>query len=256
MPRQRIHHSRRTYELSGDFPQRLVRFKEESKLPWAEINRRLGTHPETVRRWRDKGVWPNTAEHDGAEGPGELAGSRPPVHRLRRPAAPGRETQERPRTWPCGETTPHCITGTAAPSWRHRSRRSRNGAERSPRPIEKSRQGMDRRGPRPDAAHRYTLIEVRATGRSLRRPSRPFPQLETHPIARYQDKREERHGRGAWRADRGEPSEDCRRFRRMMDGMDREGLRRMVERLTEEIGANPQDTPSPGRQGAGVQPAG
>ena len=28
-----------------------MRFKEESKLPWAEINRRLDTHPETVRRW-------------------------------------------------------------------------------------------------------------------------------------------------------------------------------------------------------------
>ena len=43
MPRQRIHHSRRT----NDFPQRLVRFKEASDLPWAELNLRLGTHPET-----------------------------------------------------------------------------------------------------------------------------------------------------------------------------------------------------------------
>ena len=60
MPRQRIHHTRKTYELPGDFPQQLVRFMEESKLPWAELNRRLGTHPETPRRWRDKGVRPNT----------------------------------------------------------------------------------------------------------------------------------------------------------------------------------------------------
>ena len=60
MPRQRIHHSRITYDFFDDFPQRLVRFKKESNLPWVEINRRLGTHPETVRRWRDKGVRPST----------------------------------------------------------------------------------------------------------------------------------------------------------------------------------------------------
>ena len=62
MPRQRIHHSRRTPDFPAGFPQRLVRFKEESELPWAEINRRLDTHPETVRRWRDKGVRP-TVQH-------------------------------------------------------------------------------------------------------------------------------------------------------------------------------------------------
>ena len=44
MPRQRIQHSRRTYEFPDDFPERLVRFQEESKLPWAELNRRLGTY--------------------------------------------------------------------------------------------------------------------------------------------------------------------------------------------------------------------
>ena len=55
MPRQRTHHSRRIY----DFPQRHVRFKEESDLPWAELNRRLGTDPHTVRRWRDEGVRPS-----------------------------------------------------------------------------------------------------------------------------------------------------------------------------------------------------
>ena len=49
MPRQRIHHSRTTYDFPADFAKRLVRFKEESKLPWVELNRRLGTHPETVR---------------------------------------------------------------------------------------------------------------------------------------------------------------------------------------------------------------
>ena len=58
MPRQRIHHSRITYDFPDDFPERLKRFKEESDLPWTEINRRLDVHPETTRRWRDKGVWP------------------------------------------------------------------------------------------------------------------------------------------------------------------------------------------------------
>ncbi len=51
MPRQRIHHSRITYDFPDDFPQRLVRFQEESGLTWAEIARRIGAHPYTVRRW-------------------------------------------------------------------------------------------------------------------------------------------------------------------------------------------------------------
>ena len=40
-----------SYDFPDDFPQRLVRFKEESELPWAEIDRRLGIHPYTMRRW-------------------------------------------------------------------------------------------------------------------------------------------------------------------------------------------------------------
>ena len=60
MPRQRIDHSRRTYEFPDDFSQRLVRFKEESGLPWAELNRRLSTHPETVRRWKKGRSRPST----------------------------------------------------------------------------------------------------------------------------------------------------------------------------------------------------
>ena len=59
MPRQRAHHSRRTYVFPDDFPQRLVRFKEESDLPWAEIARRLGTYPHTVKRWWKEGVRPH-----------------------------------------------------------------------------------------------------------------------------------------------------------------------------------------------------
>ena len=59
MPRQRTHHSRRTYDFPQDFPQRLVRFQEDSGLSWAEMNRRLGTDPRTIRRWRDEGVQPS-----------------------------------------------------------------------------------------------------------------------------------------------------------------------------------------------------
>ena len=42
----------------------------------------------------------------------------------------------------------------------------------------------------------------------------------------------------------GEPSEEYREFRRMMDAADRQDLPRMVERLTEKIKANPGDTES------------
>ena len=63
MPRQRIHHSRKPPGFPDDFPERLVRFKEESDLPWAEIHRRLDVHPETARRWREKDVLPNTRNY-------------------------------------------------------------------------------------------------------------------------------------------------------------------------------------------------
>ena len=59
MPRQRTHHSRRTYLFPDDFRQRLERLKEESGLSWAEMNRRLGTDPHTIRRRRDEGVRPS-----------------------------------------------------------------------------------------------------------------------------------------------------------------------------------------------------
>ena len=60
MPRQRINHGRIVFVLPPDFPERLKLLQKESGLPWAEINRRLGTHPETVRRRRDKDVRPST----------------------------------------------------------------------------------------------------------------------------------------------------------------------------------------------------
>ena len=61
MLRHPTYYSRRTHVFPGDFPQRLERFKEESGLSWAEIARRLGTYPLTIRRWRYKGVRPNLA---------------------------------------------------------------------------------------------------------------------------------------------------------------------------------------------------
>ena len=36
-----------------------MRFKEVSGMPWAEIARRLGADPKTVRRWRKDGVLAN-----------------------------------------------------------------------------------------------------------------------------------------------------------------------------------------------------
>ena len=57
MPRQRISYIRKTYVFPKDFHERLVRFKEESDLPWAEPNRRLGAHRQTMRRWKQGLSW-------------------------------------------------------------------------------------------------------------------------------------------------------------------------------------------------------
>ena len=60
MPRQRVHHRcGEYYVFPDDFAQCLVRFKEASELPWAEIARRLGANPRTVRRWHNDGIRPN-----------------------------------------------------------------------------------------------------------------------------------------------------------------------------------------------------
>ena len=63
MPRQRNNYKRNTHEFPADFPERLKRFQVESGLSWAELNRRLDTDPETVRRWRDKGVRPSVQHY-------------------------------------------------------------------------------------------------------------------------------------------------------------------------------------------------
>ena len=57
MPRQRIHHSRVTYQVPDDFPERLERFKEESGLPWdvmRRVFRRLRHLPEDIDSPRRK----------------------------------------------------------------------------------------------------------------------------------------------------------------------------------------------------------
>ena len=59
MPRHRTHNSRTVYAVSSDFPQRLLRFKEESRLPRAEIACCLGGYPHTVWRWQRGLARPN-----------------------------------------------------------------------------------------------------------------------------------------------------------------------------------------------------
>ena len=59
MPRQRTHYNRATYRIPDDFPQRLQWFQRLSGLSWAEIARRLGITPITLRRWRKAGIRPS-----------------------------------------------------------------------------------------------------------------------------------------------------------------------------------------------------
>ncbi len=59
MPTRRISFKRRVSAFPKDFPERLKRFKKESGLSWAELSRRLGAHPETVRRWKEGQARPN-----------------------------------------------------------------------------------------------------------------------------------------------------------------------------------------------------
>ena len=57
---RRTRHSRINCKFPGDFPQRLERFREASGMALAELSRRPGAHPHTVRRWRNDGVRPGT----------------------------------------------------------------------------------------------------------------------------------------------------------------------------------------------------
>ena len=82
MPRQRIHHSRVTYQVPHDFPERLERFKEESG-PVVGGDHPPSRHPPRDDAALEEGAGPpQHAEHDGAGGPGKTPGPRPPVHRL------------------------------------------------------------------------------------------------------------------------------------------------------------------------------
>ena len=103
MPRQRTDHSRIVYVFPDDFPQRLVRFREVSRMPWAELNRRLDTDPETVRRWRDKGVGParGTCWRCWSWLRTRAWATCSPTEPVQQPATAGPETQKRPHTSRC-----------------------------------------------------------------------------------------------------------------------------------------------------------
>ena len=88
MPRQRIHHSRSTYDFPTDFPERLGRFKEESGLSWAEIARRLGNLPLHGKKVVKEGGEAQRSASDGAAGPGRRHGPPPHIHRLNRKPRP------------------------------------------------------------------------------------------------------------------------------------------------------------------------
>ena len=59
MPRQPTQYRRKPHATPDHFPQRLEWFQHASGLTWAEIARRLGISPITIRRWRYKGVRPS-----------------------------------------------------------------------------------------------------------------------------------------------------------------------------------------------------
>ena len=59
MPRQPIQYRRKPHATPDHFPQRLEWFQHASGLTWAEIARRLGISPITIRRWWKRGVRPN-----------------------------------------------------------------------------------------------------------------------------------------------------------------------------------------------------
>lgn len=58
MPRKHVSHGRPAYLFPDDFPQRLVRLKEESGLTWADMARLLDMPGLNLWRWR-QGIRPN-----------------------------------------------------------------------------------------------------------------------------------------------------------------------------------------------------
>ena len=117
MPRQRIHHSRVTYQVPHDFPERLERFKEESGLSWAEIARRLDVHHETLRRWRKGRARPSMRNMMTLVALARPAGPGPPVHRLgslRSASACDRRGRKRKKGGTHGRASPHPHSVTPA----------------------------------------------------------------------------------------------------------------------------------------------
>ena len=54
MPRQRIHHTRETYEVPEDFPQRLEAFRQAAGLSRRELPRQLRTNARILKRWKNE----------------------------------------------------------------------------------------------------------------------------------------------------------------------------------------------------------
>ena len=73
MPGQRIHHNTISRDFPAGFPQRLKRFKEESRLPWAEIARLPGIYPHTAWRWQGRhSLWKRRARPLGSATVGSI----------------------------------------------------------------------------------------------------------------------------------------------------------------------------------------
>ena len=193
MPRQRIHHSRVTYQVPDDFPERLVRFKEESDLPWAEIrpaSRRPSTRQCEALEGKGTCSPKHTQNYDGAPGKStRLAGPGPPVQRLSEDGAPvrgrvriGTETPKGRHTW-LPESSPSSAPVTFAlpygngfaSSWRRPRRRSRS------RTARRAHAGGERpRGDGPTTEFRRWRPSSRSAPSvgSLRHPGPPRPRNE------------------------------------------------------------------------------
>ena len=81
MPREPVDHGRIVYVVPPDFPERLELLQKESGLPWAEIARRLGTYPLTIRRWL-AGVRPKLRHQMALLDLADELGTRPPADRV------------------------------------------------------------------------------------------------------------------------------------------------------------------------------
>ena len=191
MPRQRIHHSRVTYQVPHDFPERLERFKEESGAVVGGDCTASRRPPRDAAALEEGTGSPQHAEHDGAGGPGETPGASPtcsPTREsalLRAPAAAGAGNARRAAhiAGPLPIRTRHVGVALRQRLHHHRGigwRQSRRGPRQTPRRREEAARG------RPDADfRRWRPIRGPAAGRSLRHRGRPpSAQRGTRPVAR------------------------------------------------------------------------